>query len=109
MKPPTQCALWKTPQLINDQSFLEGLETFSDEEHFREFLLKCHECGQLYYYLFYEETNFSGGEDTLEVNYIPVESDEEIEALKKARLWEIHSVFPRLVKDSGRAVWVMGR
>jgi hypothetical protein len=107
MKPPTQCALWKTPQLINDQSFFQGLETFSEEDHWRLFLLKCRECGQLYIYNFYEEIDFSGGEDTLEVSYIPVETDEEIETLKHAGVPEIHWVFPRLVKDSGNVAWLM--
>lgn len=111
MKAPTQCVLWRTPKLIMDWNpdFFEGIETFFEDEHFRRFLLKCRECGQLYIYDFYEEVSFSGGDDTLIVQYIPVETDDEIKTLKDASVREIMQVFPRLLKDnsSGTVVWVM--
>ena len=116
MKAPVQCVLWKTPELIRDPSFMssdpfEGLETFEEDEHFRRFLFKCRECGQLYIYDFYEEINWSGGDDTQIVTYIPVETDEEIKMLKDAWVPEIMQVFPRLVKDlsTGTAAWVLKR
>jgi hypothetical protein len=57
MKAPIQCALWEKPELLdepNHRDRFELLETFVDESHEFRDLLKCKECGQPYFYEFYE-------------------------------------------------------
>ena len=54
---PTQCHLWQTENFSSQDLSLENfelLETFADDSHFWRYLLKCKECGQLYFYEFYE-------------------------------------------------------
>ena len=101
MKPPTQCVLWDRPELILEpisQRF-ESLETYEEESHFWRYLLKCRECGQLYFYQFYEEIDWDQGNDPQESMYIPLDCKEEAENLKNKSLFELHQCFPRLQKD----------
>lgn len=108
MKAPVQCALWAKPELANTPDFFEVLETYGDETHWTRYLLQCRECGQRYIYDFYEEVNFSGGEDDQSVAYVPVETAADIEALKDALAYEFHHFHPRLAKDftAGKIFWV---
>src|ERR1700694_1227638 len=99
MKAPTQCALWKTPELSNVPNFFESVRTFVDEDHWSRDLLKCRECGQLYVHDFYEKINWNGGDDSQFVTYIPVETNEEIEMLEKVSYLEILRFYPHLGKD----------
>ena len=88
MKAPTQCALWEKPELIHERGdrmdYFERLETLVDESHEDRDLLKCKECGQLYFFEFYEEIDWEDGDDPQYWTYIPVETGAEIEMLKKA-------------------------
>src|SRR5262245_35598944 len=57
MKAPIQCAFWEKPELVNEPNRwdrFELLETFVDDSHEFRHLLKCKECGQLYFFEFYE-------------------------------------------------------
>ena len=101
MKPPTQCILWDKPELILGPvaQLFELLETYEKESHFWRYLLKCRECGQLYFYEFYEEIDWEKGNDPQRSSYIPVDTEEEIETLKKKMSFELHQCFPRLQKD----------
>jgi len=86
MKQPTQCVLRENPNLIvgaQDDSF-ERIETYADESHLMRHLLKCRECGQLYFFEFYEEIDWEDGDDSQYKTYIPVETEAEIETLKNA-------------------------
>lgn len=71
MKKPTQCVLWIQPELG----------------------------GQLYFFEFYEEIDWEGGNDPQYTTYIPVETNEEIETLKKSSPLELLQFFPRLQID----------
>lgn len=101
MKKPTQCVLWEKPELIDAsmKDRVELVETYVDDSHLWRRLLKCRECGQLYFYEFYEEIDWVGGDDAQYVKYIPVETLDEIEALKKASILEIFGFLPQLRKD----------
>ena len=101
MKNPTQCALWEKPELIDEPSKgrFEVIETFADDSHFWRHLLKCRECGQLYFFEFYEWIDWEKGEDPQYSTFIPVETDEEVEMLKKSSPLELLQYSPRLQKD----------
>ena len=107
MKTPTQCALWTMPQLSNDPGFFEIVETFEDEVHFSRDLRRCRECGQLYIHDFYEEVNFSGGDDHQYACYVPVETAEEIESIRNVMAYELLHVYPHLLKylSAGTMYW----
>lgn len=101
MKVPTHCVLWEKPELIHepkDKRF-ELIETFVDESHLWRYLLKCRECGQLYFFEFYEEVDWEGGDDPQYSTYIPVETDEEIGTLKSTSPHGLLGYLPQLRKD----------
>ena len=53
---PTQCVLWNNPELVSGplNERFDLLETYADESHLKRRLLRCRECGQLYFHEFYE-------------------------------------------------------
>ena len=101
MKAPTQCVLWKKPKLAQrpKEEGFELVEFYVDESHWRRYLLKCRECGQLYFYEFYETIDWEDGDDPQYWTYIPVEMDAEIETLKKTSPFELLQFSPRLRSD----------
>jgi hypothetical protein len=101
MKSPTQCVLWGNPALVAPQKArFERLDTYVDDDHLTRSLLRCRECGQLYFFEFREEIDWDGGgNDPQYSTYIPIENDTEIDALRKASSFELLSYFPRLQRD----------
>jgi hypothetical protein len=102
MKAPTQCALWKKPELIdepNRRDRFELLDTYVDESHLFRDLLKCEECGQLYCFEFYEEIDWEDGNDPQYSTYIPVETGAEIQILRKASPLKLLEHLPQLRRD----------
>jgi hypothetical protein len=101
MKSPTQCILWENPELVAGpkEDRFDLIDTYVDDSRLIRRLLKCTECGQLYFYEFHEEVDWDAGEDPQYRTYIPVENDSEIEALKKASQFELLQYFPRLQRD----------
>ena len=79
--------------------FFEIIETYVDDSHLIRDLLKCRECGQLYFHEFYEQVISGPGGDSQYSTYIPVETPEEIELLRKASVIELSQFAPRLQKD----------
>jgi hypothetical protein len=101
MPAPTQCALWDRPELLlapGERPF-ELVETYLDESHLRRSLLRCRECGQLYFHEFYEEIDWVDGEDPQYSTFIPVADPAEIERLKAASSPGLLSFAPRLQRD----------
>jgi hypothetical protein len=99
MKKPTQCVLWEQPELVGSQDRFERIHTYVDESHLFRDLLKCRECGQLYFFEFYEEIDWENGNDPQYKTYIPVETEDEINTLKNASTHELLQFFPRLQTD----------
>ena len=101
MKEPTQCAFWENPTLIvgAQKDCFKRIETYVDDDHLMRHLLKCRECGQLYFFEFYEEVDGENGNDPQYKTYIPVETDAEIAVLKNASSFELLQFFPRLQRD----------
>ena len=101
MRNPTQCAVWKHPEIATRPlaEGFESVETFVFESHFWRYLLRCRECGQLYFFEFVEEVDWANGDDAQFTTYIPVDTPDEIESLKNATPSELMGFFPRLHKD----------
>lgn len=103
MKKPTQCALWEHPELLLKpgklKDLFERIETYVDDDHLLRSLLKCRECGALYFHEFYEWIDWEDGNDPQYSTYIPVETDEEIKALKTASPFGLLGFSPRLQRD----------
>jgi len=104
LKEPTQCTLWKNPELAFGplRERYELLETLVYESHWWRYLLKCRECGQRYFFEFYEEIDWAQGNDPQYSTLLPVETDEEIETLKRTSPFELLKYHPRLQHDFPR-------
>jgi hypothetical protein len=101
LKEPRGCILWSQPDLVRgpQRNGFDLAETIVDESHHWRYLLRCRECGQLYFYEFYEEIDWEGGEDPQYVTFIPVETDAEIAALKATTPAGLLVFVPRLQQD----------
>ena len=99
MKEPIRCILWKSPELVEPAAVrFEPVATYDDTNHWSRALLKCRECGQLYFYEFYEQTDWDCGDDP-QSTYIPIETEAEIETLKSQPPLGLLQFVPRLQKD----------
>ncbi len=101
MVKPTQCRLWKDSDWEKGplKEKFELLHTYFEDENWWRYLLKCRECGQLYFLEFKEETDWKGGNDPQFTVYIPVESAEEAKTLSHKSPADLRTVTPRLQKD----------
>jgi hypothetical protein len=111
VKAPTQCALWKKPELIDEprQNRFELLETFVDESHLSRELLRCKECGQLYFFEFYEEIDWEDGNDPQFLHTSPWRQARRSRYSRKHRQlssWNISrscvAIFPRMQNPQRR-------
>jgi hypothetical protein len=98
---PTQCVLWKEPKGIQGKpaDMFEKIETYLDDSHLIRRLLKCRECGQLYFYEMYEEIDWADGEDPIYRTYVPVGNKTELDMLKETSTLELLQAFPSLRSD----------
>jgi len=52
---PTQCRFWDEPEAFRtERGLLKEEKSYVEDSHIIRRLLKCEECGQLYFYEFYE-------------------------------------------------------
>ena len=84
MKKPLQCALWRKERVELEELNLESLEVFTREPHLKRDLFRCRECGQLYFHEWYEHHNFKHDAYMYDT-FIPVEDQEDIDALLQAK------------------------
>jgi len=69
---PLKCTLWRNLEpLENIPEIFEAIETYVDDSHHRRSLLKCRECGQLYFYEFLEFVDYENGDDPQYRAYTP--------------------------------------
>ena len=104
---PTQCVLWEHPDRISGKfsDTFEEVESYEDGNHLIRSLYKCRECGQLYFYEFYEWVDWNGGNDRMYTTFIPVQTREQIEELKAANPFMLMTYLPRLQVD-GKPIWM---
>src|ERR1700680_3663730 len=88
---PTQCALWKKPKGVEGKrtDTFEIIDTYVDDEHLIRRLLKCRECGHLYFYEMNEEIDWVDGDDPQYRTYIPIANKGKVEMLKNASPLEL--------------------
>jgi hypothetical protein len=99
---PTQCVIWDNPELVRSAPMKEGfglIDTYADESHLLRYLLKCRECGQLYFFEFYEWVDWEHGNDPQYTKYIPVPTVEDAQMLRKASQAELLLFSPSLNID----------
>lgn len=73
-------------------------EYVNDDHWFRK-LLKCNECGQMYFYEMVEEIDWVHGNDPQYRTYIPVESEGVAREMSSLSKQELMNCFPRLHHD----------
>ncbi len=99
---PTQCVYWNNPELVRAAPMKEGFElidTYAHESHLWRYLLKCRECGQLYFFEFYEWVDWEHGNDPQYTKYIPVPTVDDAQMLRKASQAELLLFSPSLNID----------
>lgn len=96
MKNPTQCVLWsKENMTVTDINF-EIKKRFLNSDYLKRNLLKCRECGQLYFHEWCEHINLNHDAYMYET-YIPVETEDEIQTLAQtASSAELRCFLPQL-------------
>ena len=94
---PTSCILWTDPEQLRDLR-METVTVFEEDDHFRRALLKCPECGQLYFYQMREEVDFDG-DDPVYRTYIPVASADQAATLAKVSQFELMTIHLALHSD----------
>ncbi len=102
MKDPVGCRYWTEPEQAIDgprEDRFKELDEYVDESHWWRYLLECRECGQKYFYEFYETIDWVGGNDPQYTTYVPVDSDDDIESLKATSLAGLLNHTPRLEKN----------
>lgn len=108
---PTQCHLWiKKPLVWDDLDIFVELERYIDESHFIRKLVKCTECGQLYYYEFLEFIDWEHGDDPAYRNFSPIKDESVVEYLNSLSYMEILRQSPRLLFDwlaVKKAKWIL--
>ena len=113
MKKPERCKLWSKASVSLEDLNLESVNIFINSEYLKRDLLKCRECGQLYFHEWYEHMDFKKSASMYDT-YIPVETDAEIEELLKTKTSEELSHFlPQLhgshVDDESNCLkWIIG-
>ena len=99
---PAQCVYWRDAELVRAAPMKDGfelIETYADESHLKRYLLKCRECGQLYFFEFYEWVDWENGNDPQYSKYIPVPTVDDAQMLKKASQAELLLFSPSLNID----------
>lgn len=83
--PPVRCALWKAESLPEAMEAIrfERLKDYLDSSHAERALLRCKECGQLYFYAWYEVPHFPTGHDGQYRTFIPVDDEASADALNE--------------------------
>ena len=100
MTEPTQCILWRQPELAEPlKDRFEVVETCVEEQHWWRYVLRCRECGQLYLFDFYEMVDWEDGDDPQYTTYVPIDGPREIDLLETCSPLELLKFSPRLEKD----------
>jgi len=88
---PTECILWKTDVLTIEQlrEIFDLVTTYEDDSHLIRKLLRCNECGHLYFREFYEEIDWQEGKDAQYWTWIPVDDQESAENLSKLSVMKL--------------------
>jgi hypothetical protein len=84
------------------KELFELIDTYAHESHLTRYLLKCRECGQLYFFEFYEWVDWENGNDPQYSKYIPISTMDDAEMLKNAEPHDLLRFSPSLHIDFPR-------
>lgn len=106
LRHPIQCLLWEHPERakVKFSEIFDQVEEYEDSSHLNRALYKCKECGQLYFFEWYEWVDWDEGNDKSYSTLIPVQTPQEIEALKETSTFDLMTYYPRLHLD-GQPSW----
>jgi hypothetical protein len=102
---PAQCVYWDDPSPVRStpmKELFELIDTYAHESHLIRYLLKCRECGQLYFFEFYEWVDWENGNDPQYSKYIPISTMDDAEMLKNAEPHDLLRFSPALNIDFPR-------
>ncbi len=85
---------------------LDEVERYEDSSHMARSLYKCRECGQLYFFEWWEWVDWDKGNDKMYSTLLPVQTKEEGEALNRTNVYELMTYIPRVQWDGGEPAWV---
>jgi hypothetical protein len=107
LRRPTQCVLWEHPERAAAKftELFEAVESYENSSHLHRSMYKCRECGQLYFHEWYEWVDWDEGDDKSYTTLIPVQTPEEIAALKQTDFFGLLRYFPRLQWERGAPAW----
>jgi hypothetical protein len=96
----SDCHLWNKSDLTREELHreLNLVHIYQDDSHLIRKLLNCKQCGQLYFYEFYEEIDWSEGNDPQYCTWIPVDDPESGAALNTLSVFEILA-YPSIRSD----------
>ena len=110
LKSPVGCHLWHLENLTRDDlNCFEQVETYYGHSHLDWSLVRCRQCGQLYFFESYEFWDGEDGGDSHYDTYVPVSAPEETLDL---RITNILSFVPRIQSnfpagaDEPQVFWV---
>src|SRR5262249_15172188 len=108
LRQPKQCAMWEHPELALGKfsETFEMIEEYVDKRDLSRSLWKCKECGQLYFREWFEWVDGNWDNDRIYVTLIPVQTPEEIAALKDTTVFTLMQYYPRLLLERGKPVWI---
>ena len=97
---PKKCTLWRDLKPLEKiAETFEAIETYMDESHHRRLLMRCRECGHLYFYEFREYVDYENGNDPQYRTFIPVTSPEDAAALSSLPPGDIAECIPAIHID----------
>lgn len=106
MTTPTQCHLWQKELLTKEDLSFHTVKKLVESSHLDRSVLKCKQCGQLYFHEFYEEVDWLNGNDKMYTTYIPIE-EQDIAKLENNSPLELLGRVPRLQWDNdNKIVWI---
>jgi len=82
---PKKCHLWGKKSITRDEliNSFNVIKTYEEDSHLTRNLLKCKECGHLYFHEFYEEINWKNGNDPQYSTWIPIADEKSADKLSK--------------------------
>lgn len=113
---PRGCRLWTERDRLTRETvraMLEPVKTYEDDSHLLRQLLRCTECGSLYFFEFYEEVDWQEGNDPQYSTWIPVadvETADYLSGLSRFDLLEFSAIrvdFPASASRPTGPAWIV--
>jgi hypothetical protein len=102
MEPTGRGRLWNDPDgtvAAPMRETFDLLQTIVEESHWWRYILGCRCCGQKYFFEFYEEIDWTDGEDPQFSVWVPFATEAELATLKATPPGVMGQFIPRLCKD----------